>query len=131
MGHLEPAGCDQDMGGLGRHATLIRSLQQKHPQLINLHTGNIIDIPEINSELTYQIAISALSYMGYKLICVGPNDLALSPIKSIQSNYPSLAVVLSLCDAYLAKKGKVKEMKLKLSEMMWIKNQFPMYWMDN
>lgn len=92
LGNLEPVGCDTDIGGLARCATLLQELRKQHPAVMNLHVGNILDLPDENSEFLYQIALEAFAVMGYDVVCVGPKDLGLSAmsLQALQSNHPSI-----------------------------------------
>ncbi len=42
-GYLESTGCEGDVGGLAKRATLLRSLQQQYPASLNIHVGDILD----------------------------------------------------------------------------------------
>ena len=68
---------------------------RKTRDILNLHTGNILDPANPNNELICQIALEALGEMNYDLVFLGPQDLCL-PIDSLQSihaNHPNLPVV--------------------------------------
>ena len=95
-GQLGLHGCGtEQVGGLSRRQTVIRSLREKHPSPLNLHPGNMLDPTDPNNELICQIALEALSAMRYDAVCLGPGDLC-SPIDSLAAlyvNHPDLPVV--------------------------------------
>ena len=95
-GQLGLRGCGtEQVGGLSRRQTVIQSLREKHPAPLNLHTGNILDPTDPNSELICQIALEALSTMSYDAVCLGPGDLCLSldSLAALYANHPDLPVV--------------------------------------
>ena len=78
LGELEPCGCSKGMlGGITRRDTLISSIRKAHPHLLILSTGNIISQPTRQSEMKYQIAMTAMKHMGYDAINLGDKDLLL------------------------------------------------------
>ena len=95
-GQLGLHGCGaEQVGGLSRRQTVIQSLREKHSNILNLHTGNILSPTDPNNELIYQIALEALGEMNYDAIFLGPQDLCL-PVDSLQAlyeNHPNLSVV--------------------------------------
>ena len=85
----------EQVGGLSRRQTVIQSLREKHANILNLHTGNILSPTDPNVELIYQIALEALGEMNYDAFFLGPQDLCL-PVDSLQAlhaNHPNLSVV--------------------------------------
>lgn len=96
QGQLGLHGCgEEQVGGLSRRQTVIQSLREKHSNILNLHTGNILSPTDPNVELIYQIALEALGEMNYDAFFLGPQDLCL-PVDSLQAlyaNHPNLPVV--------------------------------------
>ena len=96
QGQLGLHGCGaEQVGGLSRRQTVIQSLREKHSNILNLHTGNILSPTDPNVELIYQIALEALEGMDYDAFFLGPHDLCL-PLDSLQAlyaNHPNLPVV--------------------------------------
>lgn len=95
-GQLGLHGCGtEQVGGLSRRHTVINSLREKHPDPLNLHTGNILDPTDPNNELICQIALEALSAMHYDALCLGPGDLCspLDSLSALYANHPDLPVV--------------------------------------
>ena len=96
QGQLGLHGCGaEQVGGLSRRQTVIQSLHEKHANILNLHTGNILSPTDPNVEITYQIALEALGEMNYDAFFLGPQDLCL-PVNSLQAlyaNQPNLPVV--------------------------------------
>ena len=90
---LHGCGAEQ-VGGLARRYTVIKSLREEHPHALNLHTGNILDSANPNNELIYQIALEALSGMDYDAVCIGPQDLSLptDTLSALYGNHPDLPV---------------------------------------
>lgn len=96
QGQLGLHGCGvEQVGGLSRRQTVIQSLREKHSDILNLHTGNILSPTDPNNELIYQIALEALGEMNHDAFFLGPQDLCL-PVDSLQAlyaNHPNLPVV--------------------------------------
>ena len=85
QGQLGLHGCGaEQVGGLSRRQTVIQSLREKHSDILNLHTGNILSPTDPNVELIYQIALEALEEMNYDAFFLGPHDLCL-PVNSLQA----------------------------------------------
>ena len=96
QGLLGLHGCGaEQVGGLARRHTVIKSLREEHPHALNLHTGNILDSANPNNELICQIALEALSGMDYDALCLGPQDLSLSTdtLSALYTNHPDLPVI--------------------------------------
>ncbi|MBM3210759.1 hypothetical protein FJZ33_00950 [Candidatus Poribacteria bacterium] len=92
-GMLWPHGCGaEQIGGLDYRHTLIQSLYKNHKNVLNLHTGNIVQPDNLDNEVVYQIALEALSLTGFDAVCVGPKDLSLSvdSLKTLQSSHPDM-----------------------------------------
>ena len=96
QGQLGLHGCGaEQVGGLSRRQTVIQSLREKHANILNFYTGNILSPTDPNVELIYQIALEALGEMNYDAFFLGPHDLCL-PVDSLQAlyaNHPNLPVV--------------------------------------
>ena len=96
QGQLGLHGCGtEQVGGLSRRQIVIQSLREKHSNILNLHTGNILSPTDPNNELIYQIALEALEEMNYDAFFLGPQDLCL-PVDSLQAlyaNHPNLPFV--------------------------------------
>ncbi len=89
-------GCGtEQVGGLSRRQTVIQSLREKHVDPLNLHTGNLLDPTDPNSELICQIALEALSTMNYDSVCLGPSELCsrIDSLSAIYANHPDVPVV--------------------------------------
>ena len=95
QGLLGAHGCSEQMGGLDRSHTLLKSLFAKRKTVLNLHVGNILDQLNSDSELIYQIALEALSVMNYDAVSLGPNDLCLpvESLKALHANHPEMPFV--------------------------------------
>ena len=96
QGLLGLHGCGaEQVGGLSHRHTIIQSLREEHPHVLNLHTGNILDSANPNNEFIYQIALEALSGMNYDALCPGPRDLSLSTdtLSTLYGNHPDLPVI--------------------------------------
>ena len=96
QGLLRLHGCGaEQVGGLARRHTVIKSLRQEHRHALNLHTGNILDSANPNNELIYQIALEALSGMDYDALCLGPQDLSIPTdiLSALYVNHPDLPVI--------------------------------------
>ncbi len=96
QGLLRLHGCGtEQVGGLARRHTVIKSLREKHPPTLNLHTGNILDSTNPNNEFIYQIALEALSGMDYDALCPGPQDLSLpiDTFSALYANHPDLPLI--------------------------------------
>ncbi len=93
-GQLGQHGCGaEQVGGLANRWTLIENLYIKHSgEVLNLHTGNLIDATDQNAEWVYQIGLSALEAMKVDVLCLGPNELSLSPetLAAIHANHPNI-----------------------------------------
>ena len=91
---LHGCGAEQ-VGGLARRHTVIKSLREEHPHALNLHTGNLLDSANPNNELICQIALEALSGMDYDAVCIGPQDLSLSTdtLSALYGNHPDLPII--------------------------------------
>ena len=95
QGLLGLHGCGaEQVGGLARRHTVIKSLREEHPHALNLHAGNILDSDNSNNELIYQIALEALNGMDYDAVCIGPQDLSLptDTLSALYGNHPDLPV---------------------------------------
>ena len=95
-GQLGLHGCGtEQVGGLSRRQTVIQSLREIHPAPLNLHTGNLLDPTDPNSELICQIALEALSTMHYDAFSLGPGDLCLplDSLSALYANHPDLPFV--------------------------------------
>ena len=96
QGLLRLHGCGtEQVGGLARRHTVIKSLREEHPHALNLYTGNILDSANPDNELIYQIALEALSGMDYDALCLGPQDLSLptDTFSALYGNHPDLPVI--------------------------------------
>ena len=96
QGLLGLHGCGaEQVGGLARRHTVIKSLREEYPHALNLHTGNILDSANPNNELICQIALEALSGMDYDAVCLGPQDLSLptDTLFALYGNHPGLLVI--------------------------------------
>ena len=96
QGLLGLHGCGaEQVGGLSRRHTVIKSLRHEHLNVLNLHTGNILDSTNPNNELIYQIALEALSEMNYDALCLRPQDLSLpsDTLSALYANHPDLPVI--------------------------------------
>ena len=96
QGLLGLHGCGaEQVGGLSRRHTVIKSLRKERRHVLNLHTGNILDSANPNNELIYQIAFEALSGMDYDALCFGPRDLSIptDTLTSLYGNYPNLPAI--------------------------------------
>ena len=95
QGQLGLHGCgNEQVGGLAHRYTLVENLYIKHPgAVLNLHTGNLIDATDQNVEWVYQIGLTALEAMKVDVVCLGPNELSISPetLTSIHANHPNTA----------------------------------------
>ena len=95
-GSLGLHGCGaEQVGGLARRHTVIKSLREEPPHALNLHAGNILDSANPNNELICQIALEALSRMNYDALCLGPQDLSLptDTLSALYGNHPDLSVL--------------------------------------
>ena len=78
LGELEPCGCSKGMlGGITRRDTLISYIRRNSSHLLILSTGNIISQHTRQSEIKYQIAMTAMKHMRYDAINLGDKDLFL------------------------------------------------------
>ena len=96
QGLLRLHGCGaEQVGGLARRHTIIKSLRDEHLNALNLHTGNILDSVNPDNELIYQIALEALSGMDYDVLCLGPQDFSLptDTLSALYGNHPDLPVI--------------------------------------
>ena len=96
QGLLRLHGCGtEQVGGLARRHTVIKSLREEHRHTLNLHTGNILDSANPNNELIYQIALEVLSGMNYDVMCLGPQDLSLptDTLSVLYANHPDLPII--------------------------------------
>ena len=96
QGLLGLHGCGaEQVGGLSRRHTVIKSLREGQPHALNLHTGNLLDSANPNNELICQIALEALSGMNYDALCLGPQDLSLpaDTLSALYANHPDLPVI--------------------------------------
>ena len=96
QGLLGLHGCGaEQVGGLARRHTIIESLRDEHLNVLNLHTGNILDSANPNNELICQIALEALSGMDYDVMCLGPQDLSLptDTLSVLYANHPDLPII--------------------------------------
>ena len=95
-GQLGPHGCGvEQVGGLANRYTLIENLYIKHPgAVLNLHTGNLIDASDPNSEWVYQIGLSALEMLKVDVFCLGHQELSLpeETVSSLHASYPSIRI---------------------------------------
>ena len=85
----------EQVGGLSRRQTVIQSLRQKHANILNLHTGNILSPTDPKVEITCQIALEVLEEMNYDAFFLGPQDLCLSvdSLQALYANHPNLPVI--------------------------------------
>ena len=96
QGLLGLHGCGaEQVGGLARRYTVIKSLREEQPHALNLHAGNILDSANPNNELICQIALEALNGMGYDAVCIGPQDLCLptDTLSALYGNHPDLPII--------------------------------------
>ena len=96
QGLLGLHGCGtEQVGGLARRHTVIKSLREERLNTLNLHTGNTLDSANPNNELICQIALEALSGMSYDALCLGPQDLSLptDTLSALYENQPDLSVI--------------------------------------
>ena len=96
QGLLRLHGCGaEQVGGLARRHTVIKSLREEHQHALNLHTGNILDSTNPNNEPIYQIALEALTGMDYDAVCLGPQDLSTptDTLSTLYGNQPDLPVI--------------------------------------
>ncbi len=97
QGQLGLHGCgSEQVGGLAHRHTLIDNLHIRHPSaVLDIHTGNLIDVTDPNAEWVYQIGLSALEAMDVDILCLGPNELSLSSenLASIHANYPEIVFI--------------------------------------
>ena len=95
-GQLSLHGCGaEQVGGLAYRHTLIDDLRIKHGEVLNLHTGNLIDAAAPNAEWIYQIGLSALDAMVVDVLCLGPNELSVpqETLAALHANHPELGFV--------------------------------------
>lgn len=95
-GQLGLHGCGtEQIGGLARRQTLTTDLCIKRETVLNLHTGNLIDPTDANTEWVYQIGLSALDAMAVDVLCLGPNELSLplETLAALHANHPKLGFV--------------------------------------
>ena len=95
-GQLSLHGCGtEQVGGLAYRHTLIDDLRIKHREVLNLHTGNLIDPADANAEWVYQIGLSALDAMAVDVLCLGPNELSLplETLAALHLNHPKIGFV--------------------------------------
>ena len=96
QGQLGLHGCGvEQVGGLAHRQTLIEKLYIKHEAVLNLHTGNLIDATDENTEWVYQIGLSALDMMKVDVLCLGPNELSVPKevLAALHANHPKVSVV--------------------------------------
>ena len=95
-GQLGLHGCGaEQVGGLAHRHTLIDDLRIKRGEVLNLHTGNLIDASDPNAEWVYQIGLSALDAMAVDAFCLGPNELSVpqETLAALHTNHPELSIV--------------------------------------
>ena len=80
LGYLEPCGCaglENQKGGLGRRATLVKQLRAEGWPLLPIDLGGLVRRFGQQEELKFQTAIEALRAMDYAAIGWGAEDLKL------------------------------------------------------
>jgi hypothetical protein len=80
LGYLEPCGCaglENQKGGLGRRATLIKQLRDEGWPVLPIDLGGLVRRFGQQEELKFQTAIEALRAMDYGAIGWGAEDLKL------------------------------------------------------
>lgn len=95
-GQLGVHGCGvEQVGGLAHRQTLLTNLRAQYNPVLNLHIGNLIDAADPNAEWIYQIGLSALAEMNTDVICLGPDELALSreTLLALHASHPEIGVV--------------------------------------
>lgn len=95
-GQLGVHGCGvEQVGGLAHRQTLLTNLRAQYNPVLNLHIGNLIDVADPNAEWIYQIGLAALAEMNTDVMCLGPNELALSreTLLALHANHPEIGVV--------------------------------------
>lgn len=77
-GELEPCGCtmESDFGGLKRRAYVIEQLRLKHPSLILLSGGRLLDTSSPLVKLKNGFIISGILQQNYDAIGLQPKDLS-------------------------------------------------------
>lgn len=97
-GQLGLHGCgSEQVGGLAHRHTLLMDLRNDLDDVLNLHTGNLIDATDDNldfqAEWIYQIGLSALDAMGIDVLCLGPHELSFSSetLAALHANHPNIA----------------------------------------
>ncbi len=95
-GQIGLHGCGaEQIGGLAHRQTLIDTLHFKSEEVLNLHTGNLIDPTDANAEWIYQIGLSAFEAMKIDAVCLGPNELSLpfETLAALHSNHSAVGFV--------------------------------------
>ena len=96
QGLLRLHGCGaEQVGGLARRHTVVESLRDERLNVLNLHTGNVLDSANPDNELICQIALEVLSGMDYDALCLGPQDLSLpsDTLSALYGNHPDLPII--------------------------------------
>jgi hypothetical protein len=94
-GYIEPCGCaglENQLGGLKRRFTFIKSLRDKGWPLVPLDMGGLVKSTGEQSAIKFRFELESLVEMGYAAIGLGANDLLLNvdqvsgAIKNIDEN---------------------------------------------
>ena len=110
-GQLGLHGCGaEQVGGLAHRYTLIDDLRIKHGEVLNLHTGNLIDATDPNAEWIYQIGLSALDAMTVDVLCLGPNELSIQQetLAALHANHPELDFVCTNLTSKVAQPYQIR-----------------------
>jgi 2',3'-cyclic-nucleotide 2'-phosphodiesterase (5'-nucleotidase family) len=80
-GYIEPCGCaglENQLGGLKRRATFIKSLRDKGWPIVALDLGGLVKNPGEQSAIKFRYELQSLVEMKYAAIALGGNDFLLN-----------------------------------------------------
>jgi 2',3'-cyclic-nucleotide 2'-phosphodiesterase (5'-nucleotidase family) len=77
-GELEPCGCsaEGDLGGILRHATILKQLRDETPNLVAISTGGMLASVAAQDKLTGEYILKGFSQLNYDGVAVQWSDLA-------------------------------------------------------
>ncbi len=77
-GELEPCGCsaEGDLGGILRHATVLKQLREERPNLVAISTGGMLASMAAQDRLTGEYILKGFAQLNYDAVGVQWSDLA-------------------------------------------------------
>lgn len=119
-GELEPCGCsaEGDLGGILRHATVLKQLRDENPNLVAISTGGMLASMAVQDRLTGEYILKGFAQLNYDGVGVQWSDLAYGDGFIREARLPWVAT--NLLSQGFAKSKEIKRNGKKLAFFSWL-----------